>query len=820
MKVNLNGVPQELTIYRQWVMWRYEQQNAETKPTKVPYNAITGMKASVTDASTWNTFATCVSRLDSYDGIGFVLTASDPFVVFDADNPQGEDATKFQKYYGLLNSFTEISPSKQGCHVWIKAQLPSGRNSRPFEIYSEKRFITVTGNVYYNCEIANRQQEAYTIYDELGKGRNFYQFHDGSAPQTETDREIYDKAAEARNGAKFLDLWNGDFLKHYPSQSEADFALTDIIAFYTQNLEQIIRLFRMSALGRREKAQRDDYVTLMANKAFDKLPPSLNLDEIASVQAAAIAQYKQQQEQTTQYDQQQSKITAPTAMHYPVDDEGEMQTTYTDTNTFVPSNEQTLNSAHKHIDWMQATANQIIDAPLDFPQGMVGDMARFIYDSAPRPVREIAITSALGLMAGICGSAYNISGSGLNLYIMMLAGTGTGKEALSTGINKLMTRLAAGVPSARNFIGAAHVASPQALMASLAENRCCVSIIGEAGLWMRTLSDPYAPAHILGQRRLYLELYGRSGKDAELQPSIYADKAKNLKSIKQPAYSILAESTQTRFFENVNASLIAEGFIPRWLIVEYKGKRVPMNEDHDKVAPSPVLLTTMATMVKHVNDMMEAFLVTNVEMMNDDVKENVRAFNVYCDKQHNDADDEAIKDIWTRAYMKALRVAALLAVGKNVVNPRIDAADWEWSKFIVLKDVMSLCRHVQSGFGAFQQDNETLEREKATYRLLKEYALSEYVPNMEKSYGITADMKAKHAFSHTFLARKLYNRKEFKKTKSFKSPANLVQECVQELSNCGIIRMLSTQQAIQEFQTSGKVYVINDVEKVINRFDN
>jgi primase-polymerase (primpol)-like protein len=64
----------------------------------------------------------------------------------------------------------------------------------------------------------------------------------------------------------------------YQSQSEADFALVDIVAFYTQNRKQIARIFRLSALGKRDKAKRDRYIEYMVEKSFDRQLPKIDIE--------------------------------------------------------------------------------------------------------------------------------------------------------------------------------------------------------------------------------------------------------------------------------------------------------------------------------------------------------------------------------------------------------------------------------------------------------------------------------------------------------------------------------------------------------------
>jgi hypothetical protein len=106
------------------------------------------------------------------------------------------------------------------------------------------------------------------------------------------------------------------------------------------------------------------------------------------------------------------------------------------------------------------------NSPYSIPPGLLGEIARFIHDAAPRPVPEIALAASIGLMAGICGRAYNISNTGLNQYVLLLAPTGTGKEAMASGISRLMSAVVTkeSTKAAMDFIGPGDIASGQALL--------------------------------------------------------------------------------------------------------------------------------------------------------------------------------------------------------------------------------------------------------------------------------------------------------------------------------------------------------------------
>lgn len=68
-------------------------------------------------------------------------------------------------------------------------------------------------------------------FDAMGEGREAKAFYDPKVAQTNTDAQIIDMILNAANGEKAKRLANGDFQEWYESQSEADFALINIIAF-------------------------------------------------------------------------------------------------------------------------------------------------------------------------------------------------------------------------------------------------------------------------------------------------------------------------------------------------------------------------------------------------------------------------------------------------------------------------------------------------------------------------------------------------------------------------------------------------------------
>ena len=278
-KVNLELIPGELKTYDQWVCWRYEERSGEEgRVSKRPYS-VEGTSAKVNDSTTWNSYENVVGALDSgsYEGIGFNLTEDDPYCVIDYDHVRNPITGEWNE--GILEeimsfgSFSEVSPSGEGAHVFIKGSVPGTKNRNGCrEMYDSNRYFTVTGNhiggTPFEINEASYEilQSVYEMIDPAQK-RSKIQTNLSSSS---SDFEIIDKCRSAKNAAKFKRLYEGNWEGAYKSHSEADLALCSIFAYYTQDTAQIDRLFIGSRLNS-EKWDRDDYRERTITKALQRI---------------------------------------------------------------------------------------------------------------------------------------------------------------------------------------------------------------------------------------------------------------------------------------------------------------------------------------------------------------------------------------------------------------------------------------------------------------------------------------------------------------------------------------------------------------------
>lgn len=238
------NIPSELKKVKNWVCWTND---------KLPKNPYTGGNAQSNNKSTWSDFATAVDACKKYgfNGVGFMFAP--PYFGVDLDKCL-DNAEFIEEFVETLQSYTEISKSGNGVHIICKGELPPGNRRRGnVEMYCDRRYFIMTGNLYDDKyrEIKNCTETIKILHSKyLGDltpkvAPRVYE------PVDMEDHEIIDKARNCKTGNLFQLLYNGNWEGLYNSQSEADLALCNQLAFWTQkDAQQMDRIFRLSGLYR------------------------------------------------------------------------------------------------------------------------------------------------------------------------------------------------------------------------------------------------------------------------------------------------------------------------------------------------------------------------------------------------------------------------------------------------------------------------------------------------------------------------------------------------------------------------------------------
>jgi hypothetical protein len=247
----------------------------------VPYNPRTGKRGDSTDPATFADYTTALAASWEYDGI--VVGVFGNLAVIDIDGCVDErivTSPVARDVIDIMDCYTEVSPSCGGLRLIAKAtgfkfdkKLYYIHNQKlGMEVYiagATSKFLTVTGDVLNVAGLEERGSQLEAVVAKYMKRPAALDLGAVEAEPYLSDEEIMQKAPYAANGEKFQRLWSGD-TSGYASQSDADFALMGLLAFWCgKSPEQMERLFGRSALGQRDKWEREDYRNITIANAIN-----------------------------------------------------------------------------------------------------------------------------------------------------------------------------------------------------------------------------------------------------------------------------------------------------------------------------------------------------------------------------------------------------------------------------------------------------------------------------------------------------------------------------------------------------------------------
>ncbi len=247
--------------------------------------------ASISDPNTWVGFKKIKDHVlssEDFPAIALcgVITQQfsiPPICCIDLDNcldSEGVPSDFAKEVMATFPSYTEISVSGKGLHIFFQGKKPGrackGNNFEFYDSY-DKKFITITGNILPRRHYLSSIPEK-TIHDFY-----FKHFPEKEQPQLNyfpspplSNAEIIALLNQAHNHHKFQKLfYDGDISDYNGDASSADFALVCSIAFYSQKHEQVIEIFKESALYKNPERQfkwaRSDYSNNTIAKAINSL---------------------------------------------------------------------------------------------------------------------------------------------------------------------------------------------------------------------------------------------------------------------------------------------------------------------------------------------------------------------------------------------------------------------------------------------------------------------------------------------------------------------------------------------------------------------
>ena len=277
------AVPDEMKKRPNWVVvktwWNAEKSKYNKRP--VNCNSDNGEYAESDNPETWTTFDNALKYLKEKGGttVAYALDGKDNVSCIDLDHCYDENGQSSALAKEVLSkcgkTYVEKSVSGNGLHIFGKTggmDIRSFSKDGDLEFYQKEHFIAMTGDgAGYSRlesfdtsemkELLSRKCEKREEWKGVCKGVN--------GLSTMTDRDVVEKASNAKNGDKFKRLYAGEDLQN--NHSNSDMSLMNLLAYWCNgDKEQMLRIFATSGLFRPNKSP--DYYEGTAIKALRSMP--------------------------------------------------------------------------------------------------------------------------------------------------------------------------------------------------------------------------------------------------------------------------------------------------------------------------------------------------------------------------------------------------------------------------------------------------------------------------------------------------------------------------------------------------------------------
>jgi hypothetical protein len=323
---------------------------------------------------------------------------------------------------------------------------------------------------------------------------------------------------------------------------------------------------------------------------------------------------------------------------------------------------------------------------LAIPDGLVGDLTNYMLTTARRPQPLLSLGASLCAIGALMGRNYRTeSNLRSNLYVVGIADSGSGKNHAREIINEIFFE--AGLA---HHLGGNKIASGAGLLTALHRQPAILFQIDEFGMFLSAAADrKRSPRHITEILDNMTELYTSAGGIFLGAEYANRDGTNERRDINQPCLCVYGTTTPLHFWGALQGANVVDGSLARFLIL-------PSDEDYPdeniavgiRQAP-PALIQglqliaagggapkgNLAGKTADQNTAVNPMIVP----MTEEARARFRQLSIELTEELRAAAGTAFTAILARIGENALKLALIVAVGRDPVRPEIEITAAEWA---------------------------------------------------------------------------------------------------------------------------------------------
>jgi hypothetical protein len=323
---------------------------------------------------------------------------------------------------------------------------------------------------------------------------------------------------------------------------------------------------------------------------------------------------------------------------------------------------------------------------LMIPDGLVGDLARYMIDTARRPQPLLAVGASLCAMGTLMGRRYRTeSNLRSNLYVVGIADSGSGKNHAREIVNEVF--FGAGLA---HHLGGNKIASGAGLLTALHRQPAILFQIDEFGMFLAAAADrKRSPRHITEILDNMTELYTAAGGIFLGAEYANRDGSNERRDIVQPCLCVYGTTTPLHFWGALQGANVVDGSLARFLILPSDEDYPDENLTSGMRQPPRALIEGLQRVVagggRSAGNLTgrtagpETAVDPMIVPMSDKARAGFSALSTEITTELRAAAGTPYTSILARVAENAAKLALIVAVGRDPVAPVIGLEDAVWS---------------------------------------------------------------------------------------------------------------------------------------------
>lgn len=779
-------------------------------------------ECSSTNPETWFDFETCAAN-QIYARAGIFAVKGDDIVIVDIDDykasPEIQAITE-----NIPRTYAEYSwsgnPENRKMHIFVRGKLPANFKAPGIEAYQEDRYMGVTGKAINGAVgITEQQQFLDWLWSVFGSDHAIESvsldpadLNPGMAEELVleklSDKSIWDgtttdPAFRHPAGTAKAGCWNSDI----------EAAMATRFAMITDDPQIILRLMAASPVIR----EMADYAWHGRMKILNRLvrhtiPSALKSGQRANHENEEAAQYgasvaknllanmsaKADTERLDRFEEVKRASAKPAPSLPPA------EIIPKEVSKPVLGNKKQIGfkpqaPTLRCENFCSDLEDRLVkEAETVYPDGLVGAAAQHIYGTAYYPMAVGALFSALTMCGGIFSNRYYFRNSGLNLYCVLTAAVGDGKDDLINiplaMLGELQAEAAASNPDGSlhdyytGYLVNGTFTSKKAVLRQFTKKASLAIMTDEIGKEFTAMLRPNAGAAKQELKAFLLNAYGRSGPTKKLDGTTYANEEDDANSLTGRSLSMFGVTNPASFRDAVQTDDVADGFFARFLIADDNSSGQGFNPN-EGLPMDEYLRWSLATACNNCPQYVEEVMPTPIGITPNAEKFLIQIQLAYKKKKDEYSDMDMRKSLISRAAQNINRVAAIVATGKYFWNPPaypegpvVHVEDLEYGLQFVAGCVYSVFQEVKTG--VFDPNSDA--------RILKLVQIIQSTITGDRAVsGKAAELFKDGFIDRNFLMGRLGNSKCWRAQFNYgRSKPALLDQALKEMVECNYLAMV------------------------------